>query len=92
MPEDAEVPVIRLALQGWASYLRSYRGPVAASLADAYQLTPAEANARIDRWLEGLDLFDVVELTQRVAPGGATLTLRFKTLPRPAGTDVKKPH
>jgi hypothetical protein len=90
-PEE-EVPVIRLALQGWASYLRNYRGPVAASLAEAYQMTPAEANARIDRWLEGLDLFDVVELTQRVTPGGATLTLRLKTLPRPAGADAKKPH
>jgi hypothetical protein len=80
--DGAEVPLVRLALQGWAGYLRTYRGPVAASLADACKLTPGEANAHIDRWLEGLDLFDTIELTQRATAGRATLTLRLKTLPK----------
>ena len=79
---DADVPLMRLALQGWSSYLRTYRGPVAAYLADAYTLKAAEAEARIERILEGLDLFDGVEVAQRTAPGRATITIRLKTLPR----------
>jgi hypothetical protein len=70
---------------------RADRGP----LAEAYKLAPAEAHARIDRLLEGLEWFDAVEITQRVAPGRATLTLRLKTLPALATDDDvnnKKPH
>lgn len=81
-PEGAEVPLVRLALQGWAGYLRTYREPVAASLADAHKLPAAEVQTRIDRLLEALDLFDAIELTQRATSGRATLTLRVKTLPR----------
>jgi len=99
--DDAEVPLVRLALAGWAGYLRAYRGPLTASLAEAYKLPPAEANARLDRLLDGLDLFDAVELTQRTAPGRATLTLRLKALPGEPGASAtgavpgegtKKPH
>jgi hypothetical protein len=79
---DAEVPLVRLALQGWAGYLRTYRGPVAGYLADAYKLPATDVEARIDRLLEGLDLFDGVEVMQRTAPGRATVTVRLKTLPR----------
>ncbi len=82
--EPTEVPLMRLTLQGWAGYLRAYRGPVAAYLADAHKISPPEAQARIDRWLEGLDLFDGVEVVQRTAAGRATLTVRLKALPRTA--------
>ncbi|HEY1380460.1 MAG TPA: hypothetical protein VGF55_26905 [Gemmataceae bacterium] len=81
-PEPAEVPLVRLTLQGWAGYLRAYRGPVAAHLAEADKIPVAEAQARIDRWLDGLDLFDGVEVVQRTAAGRATVTVRLKTLPR----------
>jgi hypothetical protein len=80
--DGSEVPLMRLALQGWAGYLRAYRKPVAAYLADAYKVPAAEADARIDRLLQGLDLFDGVEVVQRTAPGKATITVRLKTLPR----------
>jgi hypothetical protein len=80
-PDGVEFPLVRLALQGWAGYLRSYREPVAAFLADTHKLTPADAHARIDKLLEVLDLFDAVELTQRPALGRATWTLRLRTLP-----------
>jgi hypothetical protein len=79
---DAEVPLVRLALQGWAGYLRAYRGAVAAYLAEGYKLSTAEADARVGRLLDGLDLFDGVEVVQRTAPGRATVTVRLKTLPR----------
>ena len=80
--DGAEVALVRLALQGWAGYLRTYRSPVAAYIADAYHLSPAEADTRVNRWLEGLDLFDGVEVVQRSAAGRATVTVRLKTLPR----------
>jgi hypothetical protein len=79
---DAEVPLVRLALQGWAGYLRTYRGQLASYLADAYNLPAADAEARIDRLLEGIDLFDGVEVVQRTVPGRAVVTVRLKTLPR----------
>jgi hypothetical protein len=82
--DDAEVPLIRLALQGWAGYLRTYRAPVAAYLTDAYHLPAAEADARVTRIVEGLELFDGIEVVQRTAPGRAIVTVRLKTLPRPA--------
>jgi hypothetical protein len=80
--DDAETPLFRLALQGWAGYLRTYRVPVGAYVADAYHLSAAEADARVGRIVEGLELFDGVEVVQRTAPGRATITVRLKTLPR----------
>ena len=81
---EAEVPLMRLALQGWAGYLRTYRRPVAGYLADVHHLSAAEADARVARLVEGLELFDGVEVVQRTAPGRVVLTVRLKTLPRPA--------
>jgi hypothetical protein len=80
---ETEVPLVRLALQGWAGYLRTYRAPVAAYLADVYHLSAAEADARLARIVEGLELFDGIEVVQRTSPGRATITVRLKTLPRP---------
>jgi hypothetical protein len=83
----AEVPLMRLTLQGWAAYLRNYRAPFSAYLADAYKLSAAEADARVTRLLEGLDLFDGIEVTQKSAPGRTTVTIRLTTLPAD-----EKPH
>lgn len=80
--ENAEVPLLRLALQGWAGYLRTYRGPVAAFLAESKKIPKAEIDARIDRVLQGLELFDSVEVVQRTSANRATMTIRLKTLPR----------
>jgi hypothetical protein len=76
----AEVPLVRVALQGWAGYLRTYRGPLARFLADAHKVPPADVHHSLDRLLEGLEPFDVLELTQRTGPGQGTLTLRLRTL------------
>jgi hypothetical protein len=84
---DAEVPLMRLALQGWATYLRSYRGPVTNYVADAYHVPAAEADARVGRLIDGLDLFDAVEVVRRSAPGRAVWVVRLKALPRD-----EKPH
>jgi hypothetical protein len=78
---NAEVPLMRLALQGWATYIRNYRRQVAAYLADAYALPPADADARINRLVDALELFNGVEVVQRTAPGRATITVRLKALP-----------
>ena len=67
---DAEVPLVRLALQGWAGYLRTYRKPLSAYLASAYHLSAPEADARVARIVEGLELFDGVEVVQRALRGG----------------------
>jgi hypothetical protein len=79
---DADVPLLRLALQGWAGYLRTYRGPVVSYFAEAYKAPAAQVERKIDRLLEVLDLFDGVEVVQRSATGRATVTVRLKTLPR----------
>jgi hypothetical protein len=84
---DAEVPLVRLALQGWATYLRSYRGPVTNYVADVYHLPAAEADTRVGRLIDGLDLFDAVEVVRRSAPGRAVWVVRLKTL-----TPDEKPH
>jgi hypothetical protein len=86
-PPDAEVPLVRLALQGWAGYLKAYRGPVTAYIAGAYQLSRDEADGRVERLVKGLELFDAVEVVQRTAPGRAVISIRLKTLPA-----EEKPH
>jgi hypothetical protein len=84
---DAEVPLVKIALQGWAGYLRSYRGPVSAYLANAYHVPVEEAKARVDRLAEGLEMFDNVEVVQRTTSGRAVLTVRLKSFLRD-----EKPH
>jgi hypothetical protein len=81
-PPAAEVPLVRVALQGWAGYLRAYREPVAAFLADAHGQSLGEVHAKLDGLMASLEPFDVVELTQRTGPGRATLTLRLRTTAR----------
>ena len=67
-PPAAEVPLVRVALQGWAGYLRTYREPLAAFVADAHGLPPKEVHARLDALIGSLEPFDMLEVTQRTAP------------------------
>jgi hypothetical protein len=78
---NAEVPLMRLALQGWAGYIRNHRAQFAAYVGDLYHLQPADAEARVNRLVEALELFNAVEVVQRTAPGRATVTIRLKATP-----------
>jgi hypothetical protein len=82
-----EVPILRLALQGWAAYLRTYRGAVSAYLVDTYKLPVAEVDARLTRIVQGLEIFDGVEVSQSSGPARATLIFRLRSLPAD-----EKPH
>jgi hypothetical protein len=73
-----EVPVMRLAFRGWANYLRLYQEPLARFAAKNHNLATDEVRRRFDRLAETLDLFDTMELAQRVSNGLATVTLRIK--------------
>jgi hypothetical protein len=73
-----EVPIVRLALAGWANYLRNYREPLATFAAGSHHLDIADVQRRLDKLLEALDLFDKVEVTQRTQGDRATLTLRLR--------------
>lgn len=75
-----DVPLLRVALQGWANYVRSYREPLAMFLADAHGIPVAEVRQRLDHLHDALGPFDVLELSHRSAPGCATLILRLRTM------------
>jgi hypothetical protein len=86
-----EVPIVRLALTGWANYLRNYRAPLADFAARSHQLPIADVHRRLDKLLEALDLFDKVEVTQRTRDHRSTITLRFR-MAVPLNAETKKPH
>lgn len=74
-----ELPLARLAFVNWAAYLRAYREPLADYVASTHKLDRAEVRQRLDRLLESLELFDTLDVTQRIANGRATLTARLRT-------------
>lgn len=79
-PPSAEVPLLRIALSGWANYLRNYREPLATFLADAHGLPPGEVQKRLSHLLGTLEPFDVLEVTQRTGPGQAAVSVRLRTM------------
>jgi hypothetical protein len=79
-PPSAEVPIVRIALSGWTSYLRNYREPLATFLADAHGLPPGEVQKRLSNLLGTLELFDVLEVTQRTGSGQAAVSVRLRTV------------
>jgi hypothetical protein len=85
-----EVPIVRLALTGWTSYLRHYREPLADFAARSNRLPITDVHRRLDKLLEGLDLFDNVELTQRTRDDRSTMTLRLR-MAAPLNAETKNP-
>lgn len=79
-PPAAEVPLLRIALSGWANYLRNYREPLATFLADAHGLPPGEVQKRLSHLLGTLEPFDILEVTQRTGPGQAAVSVRLRTM------------
>lgn len=77
--KDGETPIARLALSGWASYLRTHREPLAKFAATSHQLQVEVVQQRLDRLLETLDLFDDVVMLHRTDANRSTMTLRLRT-------------
>lgn len=89
--QPSEVVLARLAVQNVAAYLRSRSGAWAAYLAKGDKGEEPAFGGRIDGLLAALDLFDTVELTQRVESHRATLTLRVKPADALAAGAQKNP-
>jgi hypothetical protein len=77
--KDSDVPVMRLAVGGWASYLRMHREPIAQFAARSNNLSLSEVQNRMDRLLESLDLFEAVVTSHRTEADRATITLKVQT-------------
>lgn len=76
-----EIPWLRLSLRDLAGFLKDRRSMIVPWLAANKQLAPEEAERRLDRLVSQLQLFERLELTQRISPGRLALTLRLKTGP-----------
>jgi hypothetical protein len=88
---DSNVPVMRLAVGGWAEYLRTHREPIARFAAKSNNLALDDVQRRLDRLLESLDLFEAVVVSHRSESDRATITLQVQPA-KPMLSADKKPH
>jgi hypothetical protein len=72
---DAPVPVLRISVKGWRTFLKQRREPIVAFLADRENLPPEEVSSRLDKVLAVLEFVDRVELKQKSTPGQVILSL-----------------
>ena len=79
MPKDGDLPLLRVSLKGWRSYVETHRQSLAAALAEQKKSSPAEVEKQLDSLLLGLRAFDRLEISQRAAEGQVALTLRVRT-------------
>jgi hypothetical protein len=80
-PLGSEIPLLRLSLRDWRQYLIDRQQALAAYSAERNRISQKEANQRLSNLIEGLELFDRVEMSQRTArPGQITLVLRVRTM------------
>jgi hypothetical protein len=73
------VPLLKLSLRGWCTFLREQREPLLTYTVAKNQLSREEASRHLENLLVVLELFDRVELNQHTSPGLLTLTLRVQT-------------
>ncbi|MFL5328611.1 MAG: hypothetical protein ACJ8C4_06825 [Gemmataceae bacterium] len=78
-PSGSDAPLLRVAIRGWASYLRERKDDAAKFMAAHEAGTADEAKVQLDSMLEMLDLFDGLDLTLKSEARRATLTLRLRT-------------
>jgi hypothetical protein len=74
-----ETPLIRASLRSLQDYLKQRRENVIAFLAEKNGGDKDAATRQLDAFAAGLQLFQAVEVTQRVGDGQTVLTLRVKT-------------
>jgi hypothetical protein len=69
------VPLLRLSLKDWRSYLKERREPLAAALAKSDGTTKELAGKKLDALRASLELIDRLELRQRVEKDRVTFSL-----------------
>jgi hypothetical protein len=73
----AEVPIIRISVSAWRTYLRTHRKDIIDYMSKIKGGDPVELNRQLDAILPILDSLDRIELVQRSAADRATLTVRL---------------
>jgi hypothetical protein len=72
---DAEVPLVRISLKAWRTYLKERREPIAQFLAEQNGLKREAAGQLLDNLLVSLEFVDRLELRQRSGSGQVVFTL-----------------
>jgi len=75
---ENQASLIKVALRGWAAYLRDHHDSAAAYLAGELKLGSAEARRRLTAACELFDLLDHLDVGLRTEFGRATLTVRLQ--------------
>lgn len=76
--DATEVPLIRVSVAAWRTYLKAHRAEIGKFLAATKGIEPATFESQLDSILPILEGLDRMELVQRSGPDRATLILRFK--------------
>jgi hypothetical protein len=80
LPAGESVPLLRVSLRDWREYLRQRKEALAEHMARDKEISTEEAARRIDRLVDGLELFDRVEVSERLLrPGQLSVTVRLRT-------------
>jgi hypothetical protein len=77
-PADGDVPLVRVSLAGWRSYVQTHRQALVSALAEQNKAKPEEVARQVDALVEGLRLFDRLEISQRAGDGHAAVTMRVR--------------
>ena len=76
--QAAEVPLIRISVSAWRTYLKQHRTEIGKFLATAKGLDPATFDAQLEAVLPILEGLDRVELVQRSGPDRVMFLLRIQ--------------
>jgi hypothetical protein len=80
VPQSGEAtPLLRIGLKEWREYLKERGTPLAQALAEKDGADPADVRARVESAVTALELFDRIEIIQRVSPGQFTLAVTLQT-------------
>lgn len=72
------LPLLRVGLKEWREYLKARLEPLTATLAEKDGLKPEVVRGRLEAVSGTLELFDRLEVTQRVASGRVAVTIRLQ--------------
>jgi hypothetical protein len=73
------IPLLRISLKDWRTYIKQRRDPIVQFLAANYTSSPDEAARRVDGFLTGLQFIDRVELRRRSNQGRMVLHLSIQS-------------
>jgi hypothetical protein len=75
----SETPLLRISLIGWKKYLDQHRDSIADYFGMGNESATKEINKQLGTILQNLDLFDRLELNQKVKGDQVSLLLRLRT-------------